>query len=87
MSSIFHRVSIRKYQDKPVEQEKIEQMLRAAMAAPSACNQQPWEYYVVTDRTKIVELSGTSPYTGAFVGICNCGMRLSRRREKTAGSV
>lgn len=64
MSSIFQRVSIRKYQDKPVEQEKIEQMLRAAMAAPSACNQQPWEYYVVTDKAKMEALSGTSPYAG-----------------------
>ena len=47
MNSIFHRVSIRKYQDKEVDQEKIEKLLRAAMAAPSAHNQQPWEYYVV----------------------------------------
>lgn len=46
MNAIFHRVSIRKYQDKPVESEKITTMLKAAMAAPSACNQQPWEYYV-----------------------------------------
>lgn len=64
MNAIFHRVSIRKYQEKPVEPEKIEKMLRAAMAAPSACNQQPWEYYVVTDKTKIQELSETSPYAG-----------------------
>lgn len=64
METIFHRVSIRKYQDKPVEAEKIEKMLRAAMAAPSACNQQPWEYYVVTDRKKIEELSEVSPYSG-----------------------
>lgn len=62
MSGIFHRVSIRKYLDKPVEQEKIVTMLRAAMAAPSACNQQPWEYYVVTDKEKIQSLSQTSPY-------------------------
>ena len=45
MNSIFHRVSIRKFQDKPVELEKIETLLRAAMAAPSARNQQPWEFY------------------------------------------
>ena len=45
MDSIFHRVSIRKFQDKPVEPEKIEKLLRAAMAAPSAGNQQPWEFY------------------------------------------
>ena len=36
MDSIFHRVSIRKYEAKEVEQEKIEQMLKAAMASPYA---------------------------------------------------
>lgn len=62
MNAIFHRVSIRKYQEKLVEQDKIVMMLKAAMAAPSACNQQPWEYYVVTNTEKIQELSQTSPY-------------------------
>lgn len=62
MNAIFNRVSIRKYQDRPVEKEKITLMLKAAMAAPSACNQQPWEYYVVTNTDKIQELSLTSPY-------------------------
>ena len=62
MSGIFHRVSVRKYQNKLVEEEKISKILRAAMAAPSARNQQPWEYYVVTNKEKIVELSKTSPY-------------------------
>ena len=64
MDSIFHRVSIRKFQDKPVEPEKIEKLLRAAMAAPSAGNQQPWEFYVVTNRDLIQKLAATSPYTG-----------------------
>lgn len=63
MNSIFHRVSIRKYQDKEVDQEKIEKLLRAAMAAPSAHNQQPWEYYVVSDKNIIEQLSQASPYT------------------------
>ena len=64
MNAIFHRVSIRKYKEQEVEQEKVEKMLRAAMAAPSACNQQPWEYYVVTNKNKIEALSKTSPYAG-----------------------
>lgn len=64
MNAIFHRVSIRKYKEQEVEQEKVERMLRAAMAAPSACNQQPWEYYVVTNKNKIEALSKTSPYAG-----------------------
>ena len=62
MNSIFHRISVRKYQNRDVEQEKIELMLKAAMAAPSACNQQPWEFYVVKDKAVIERLSEASPY-------------------------
>ena len=49
MADLFHRVSIRKYQEKKVEPEKLDYILRASMAAPSACNQQPWEFYIVED--------------------------------------
>lgn len=62
MSGIFHRTSIRKYLEKPVEQEKIEKILRAAMASPSAANQQPWEFYVVTNKEKIKALTHSSKY-------------------------
>lgn len=64
MKEILERVSIRKYEDKPVENEKIEQILRAAMAAPSAGSQQPWEFYVVTDKDTIRALAACSPYSG-----------------------
>ncbi len=59
---IFHRVSIRRYKADAVEPEKVKMILKAAMAAPSACNQQPWEYYVVTDKDAIEKLSAASPY-------------------------
>lgn len=62
MKEIFERISIRKYTDKPVESDKIQQILKAAMAAPSASNQQPWEFYVVSDKEKIRQLSLISPY-------------------------
>ena len=64
MDSIFHRISVRRYEDKQVEKEKLMQILRAGMQAPSACNQQPWEFYVVTDKKKIEALSKMTPYTG-----------------------
>ena len=64
MNTIYTRVSIRKYQDKPVEKEKTEAILRAAMQAPSAVNQQPWEFYVVTAKEKLEALSQVSPYAG-----------------------
>lgn len=62
MKAIFHRTSIRKYKDIAVEEEKIEKMLKAAMAAPSARNQQPWVFYVVRNKEVIQDLTTTSPY-------------------------
>ena len=62
MADLFHRVSIRKYQEKKVEPEKLDYILRASMAAPSACNQQPWEFYIVEDPEILGELSETTPY-------------------------
>ena len=47
MNSIFHRISVRKYEDRPIEKEKIMEILRAGMQAPSACNQQPHHTPVV----------------------------------------
>jgi nitroreductase len=49
IDTIFRRRSIRRYVDKPVERDKLELLLHAAMAAPSACNSQPWESIVVTE--------------------------------------
>ena len=68
MNEIFTRRSIRRYEPRPVEPEKIERILRAAMAAPSAGNQQPWEFYVVRDREKIAELAKSHEYAGCAAG-------------------
>ena len=63
MKEIFNRRSIRKFQDKPVEKEKIDKLLRAAMQAPSAGNQQPWEFIVVEDKDALNKLSMMTPYS------------------------
>jgi len=63
MDTIFFRRSIRNYKDKKVESEKIERLLRAAMQAPSAGNQQPWEFIVVQDKDNLKRLSNMSPYS------------------------
>lgn len=81
MNAIFHRVSIRKYKDAPVEQEKITQILKAAMAAPSACNQQPWEYYVVTNPQIIEKLAQTSPYATPINGAPLVFVACARKTE------
>lgn len=54
--TILKRRSIRKYVDKHVSNEDIEKLLIAAMAAPSARNQQPWEYYVVENENLKLQL-------------------------------
>ncbi len=61
MNSIFTRRSVRSYTDEVVRSEQIEAILRAGMQAPSAHNQQAWEFVVVTDRDKLDELASTAP--------------------------
>ena len=52
--AIFARRSVRSYiEDQQVEPEKIRKLLEAAMAAPSACNLQPWEFIVVTETERV----------------------------------
>jgi nitroreductase len=55
LETIFRRRSIRKYTGQPVEPEKLDLLLKAAMAAPSAMNCKPWEFIVVTDPEKLAQ--------------------------------
>ena len=50
MEIITKRYSVRGYQDKPVEREKIHQICEAARLAPSTSNVQPWRFVVVEER-------------------------------------
>ncbi len=50
--AIYSRRSIRKYSDKAVPKELIEQIIDAARMAPSAKNRQPWKYIVLTDKSR-----------------------------------
>ncbi|WP_394525430.1 nitroreductase family protein [Lacrimispora sp. JR3] len=68
MQEIFNRRSIRKFTNQTVEPEKIDRLLRAAMQAPSAMNQQPWEFIVVQDKECLEKLSLTSPYAKLVAG-------------------
>lgn len=50
IESILTRTSVRKFTAQPVEQSKVETLLKAAMAAPTAVNRQPWHFVVVSDK-------------------------------------
>jgi nitroreductase len=54
LNAIYARRSIRKFMPgKPVERHKLEALLQAAMAAPSACNIQPWDFIIIEDTASI----------------------------------
>lgn len=59
---IQKRRAIRKYEKRSIEKEKIEKLLRAAMQAPSAANQQPWEFIVVENKETLEKLSEAHLY-------------------------
>lgn len=61
---IFKRRSIRRFETRPVEPEKIERILKAGMQAPSAHNLQPWEFLVITEQEKRDAVSKMSPWAG-----------------------
>lgn len=77
LRNILTRRSIREYTDQAVEEEKIRLLLKAAMAAPSARNSQPWDFVVLTKRAAIDELANFSPYVSmlkeAPLAIVVCG--------------
>lgn len=51
------RRSIRKFEDRPVEEEKINQILKAALMAPSSKRCTPWQFVVIDDKEKMQKLS------------------------------
>ncbi len=77
LDNILARTSIRSYQDRPVEQVKIEKLLRAGMAAPSAVDKRPWHFIVVTDKQVLEGLAQANPNAGmaarAPLAIVVCG--------------
>jgi len=65
--AIHKRFSVRQYLDKPVEQDKLEQILEAARLAPSAGNRQEWRFVVVRDpatRKLIAEAANGQAFVG-----------------------
>ena len=51
------RRSIRKYQDRELEKEVIEELMKTAVVSPSGKNGRPYEFIVVTDKEKIKKLA------------------------------
>jgi nitroreductase len=74
---VLSRRSVRAYTGAPVTEAQLERLLRAAMAAPSAGNQQPWQFVVVRERETLTAVTTFHPYAGmlpeAPLAIVVCG--------------
>lgn len=77
MDAILNRKSIRKYKDIKVSDEVVEALLKAGMAAPSAVNEQPWEFIVLRDKEIMKKITEVHPYSKMLlntdVAIVVCG--------------
>ncbi len=78
LEAIMTRSSVRSYTSQAVEDAKIETMLKAGMAAPTAGNKQPWEFVVINDRATLDALpaiaSGMKMAPLAPLAIAVCGV-------------
>ena len=82
LSLVKKRRSIRQYQDKPVEKEKIELLIEAALRSPSSRGFNPWEFIVVTDRDLLAKLSKAKPHGASFLKNAPLGIVVCADPEK-----
>lgn len=67
IETIMGRKSVRKYLNKPVEEEKITTLLKAGMAAPSGKDTRPWAFVVVTKRAALDSMAAGLPYAKMLI--------------------
>ena len=78
MELLRNRRSIRRYQDRPVEPEKVVLLEEAVLRAPSSRNIDPWEFIFIDERALLEKLAVCKPHgasflSGAALGIVICG--------------
>ena len=77
MDAIYKRRSIRRFTDQAVKKEQIEEVLKAGMNAPSAGNEQPWQFLVIDDRKLLDRIPEFHPHSRmlyeAPIAIVVCG--------------
>lgn len=83
MNTIYTRRSVRQFTDQKVEENKVLQLLKAGMQAPSAMNQQSHHFVVITDKETQIELSafkqGGKLVSDGNVTIVICGNEQSMK--------
>ena len=72
---LYSRRSVRRFTTRPVERDMLLDLLRAAMAAPSAVNRQPWAFVIVDDPRKMSDCVAVVPFArhAAPAAVVVCG--------------
>jgi nitroreductase len=74
IEAIYARRSVRKYQDKPVEKEKLLELCRLGAAGPSATNKRPWAFVIVEEKEAMEKLRKSTMFgrysTPAAIVVC-----------------
>lgn len=78
LSLLRTRRSVRQFEDRPIEADKIDLLKEAVLRSPSSRNLDPWTFVFVDDKTVLKELSEAKPHGAAFLkdaalGIVVCG--------------
>jgi len=76
------RRSIRSYQDKPVESEKIDMLIEIALRSPSSRGFNPWEFIVVSNQDLLEKLSKAKPHGASFLKNAPLGIVVCADPEK-----
>lgn len=83
IDAVLSRRSIRRFTTQPLTADELRTLLEAAMAAPSAGNEQPWQFIVLTERAALEAIHRIHPYSDMLLeapaAIVVCGdMRLDK---------
>nr|WP_320012169.1 nitroreductase family protein [uncultured Desulfobulbus sp.] len=85
LEAIHTRRSIRKYLQKDIPEELVQQILAAAMMAPSAGDERPWQFIIVSEKEIKEQIKAAHPYAGMVVnaplGILICGDLSKQKHE------
>jgi nitroreductase len=90
LSVIHNRKSVRHFTGRKVSREDLITLAKAAMAAPTAVNMQPWSFIIVTDRKSMDSLADALPYAkmldkaGAAIVVCALPQKAFRSSTELA---
>ncbi len=86
MEAILTRRSIRKFEAQPVPAETINELLQAAMCAPSASDERPWHFVLIDDRNIFAQIHKFHPFAQALkTALCAILVCGDERLEKNKG--